>query len=102
MNELIKTLAETSAEKVIDLSPDAIMRTESGSNKIEIPDTFIEAFSQAIVQEHLKLLRLEWYELNNQEVPDQISARDIGLHVGKKSEIIMLMEKIKKHFGVDE
>lgn len=60
-------------------------------------------FGQWVVKEHLKLLQQEWYTLNNEDVDlSNITPRDIGFKVGQKSQIVVLMEKIKKHFGVEE
>lgn len=63
-------------------------------------EQWLETFAGLIVEDTIKLLRLEWYALNNEEVDVDITPRDIGFKVGQKSEIIVLMEKIKKHFGV--
>ncbi len=62
----------------------------------------VEKFTELIVKEHLNILRQEWYDLNNLPSVADESPRDIGLRVGKKGEIIVLSEKIKKHFGVKE
>ena len=65
-------------------------------------DFFEQRFAELIIEDLLTLLQQEWYDLNNlAPVPDE-SPRDIGLRVGKKGEIIVLMEKIKQHFGVEE
>lgn len=59
-------------------------------------------FGQLVVKECIKLLQQEWYTLNNEDVDlSNITPRDIGYKVGQKSEIVVLMEKIKKHFGVE-
>jgi hypothetical protein len=61
-----------------------------------------DKFAELIIQEHIKLLTREWRELNNEETSAEMTPRDIGFKVGQKSEIIVLIEKIKKHFGVNE
>lgn len=61
-----------------------------------------EKFAELIIQDVINLLRQEWYDLNNQPDVANESPRDVGLRVGKKGEIITLMEKIKKHYGVNE
>ena len=62
----------------------------------------LECHGRMLVQEHLDLLRREWYTLNNTPSVEGEAPRDIGLRVGSKSQIIVLMEKIKKHFGVGD
>lgn len=61
-----------------------------------------EKFAELIVREHINLLRQEWYDLNNLPNVADESTRDIGLRVGKKGEIMVLIAKIKQHFGVEE
>lgn len=62
----------------------------------------IERFGDLIVKEHIKLLRQEWYELNDAEVTGEESARDIGFRVGQKAGINAMIAKINEHFGIDE
>jgi hypothetical protein len=61
----------------------------------------IEKFYDLIFQEHINLLRQEWYDLNNAKTSDSETLRDIGYRVGRKAEVIALMDKIKKHFGTE-
>lgn len=63
--------------------------------------TELEKFAELIVREHIKLLQQEWYDINNEE-PSDLLPRDIGFKVGRKSEIVVLIEKIKQEFGVEE
>ena len=58
-----------------------------------------EKFAELIVQEHIDLLKQEWYALNNEPAVPGESPRDVGFRVGRKTEIINLIEKIKKHFN---
>lgn len=60
----------------------------------------IATFAEAIVQETTNLLQQEWYNLNNAPEVENESPRDVGYRVGRKSEIITLMGKIKNHFGI--
>jgi hypothetical protein len=62
----------------------------------------MEKFAELIVQEHINVLKQEWYELNNAEVPADETLRDVGMRIGRKGEIIVLIEKIKKRFGVNQ
>ena len=61
-----------------------------------------EKFAELIVQEHVKVLQQEWYNLNNDKDFDssQCNNGDIRFRAGQKAEIVVLIEKIKKHFGV--
>jgi hypothetical protein len=62
----------------------------------------LAAFAELIVQEHLYIMKTEWYELNNMPVdPEGESPRDVGFRVGRKSEVVSLMDKVRKHFGVE-
>ena len=61
-----------------------------------------EKFAELIVRETLDLLQKEWYSLNNApKFEDGESQRDVGIRVGRKSEIISLIAEINKHFGVE-
>jgi hypothetical protein len=70
------------------------------------PDKWIEVYNQKfaelIVQENVDLLRKEWYALNNQETPENETPRELGIRLGKKTELITMIHKIKEHFGVEE
>lgn len=88
MNERIRELAEQSM----------------GTRKHVPPvwqffDDELQKFAELIVQEHIQLLQQEWYALNNAPAVPGESPRDVGFRVGRKTEIINLIEKIKKHFN---
>jgi hypothetical protein len=68
----------------------------NGDNVTEI----VEKFAELMVQEHLNILQQEWYRLNDLPEVDDEMLREIGMRVGKKSEIVLLQALIKKHFGV--
>ena len=70
-------------------------------NNTEQFEEFLEKFAQLIVQENIKILQNEWYELNNQSNPEIESPRDVGLRVGRKTEIVALIDKVKKHWGYE-
>lgn len=61
----------------------------------------LEKFYDLIVQEHVNLLRQEWYDLNNAKIPDDETNRDVGYRAGRKAEVIALMGKVEKHFGTE-
>ena len=92
MNDRIKELAKQAM----------IFSHENGGWRISthVPNDFQEKFAELIIQDTIDLMRKEWYDLNNQPKVENESPRDIGLRVGRKSEIITLMEKIKNQYGV--
>ena len=90
MNERIKELA-LQAMTYVTHNPKA--------NKLNAGDMFDEKFAELIVREHIDLLKQEWYALNNEPAVPGESPRDVGFRVGRKTEIINLIEKIKKHFN---
>jgi hypothetical protein len=57
-------------------------------------------FVDMIVQDTLRLLRQQWYDINNAVVQDETS-RDIAIRVGRKTEILNLMHMIKQHYGIE-
>ena len=63
---------------------------------------FSDKFAELIVEEHINLLKQEWYALNNAPEVENETPRDIGIRLGRKGEIISLIGKIKKHFGVEK
>ena len=90
MNEKVKSLIDHSSR-------------EWDEETDEYPDMHVdlEKFAELIVQETTQLLQQEWYSLNNApKFEDGESPRDVGIRVGRKSEIISLIAKINKHFGV--
>lgn len=64
-------------------------------------DSELEKFAELMIKEHIDLLRNEWYELNNLPEVEGESPRDIGLRVGRKTEVNVLIEKIRKHWNID-
>ena len=65
---------------------------------LNLDEESIEYFADLLIEEHITLLRKEWYSLNNAPPHEGENSRDIGIRVGRKSEIIVLMEKIRQHF----
>lgn len=62
-----------------------------------------QRFAELIVQECINIMKTEWYELNNMPVDTEgESPRDVGIRVGRKTEVIALMSKVNKHFGVKQ
>lgn len=85
-------------EKLTSLMVQAIQTPAS----VGVPKTnVLHRFSKLLVEDVISLLRQEWYDLNNIEKAEDESLRDVGIRVGKKSEIIALIGKIKDRFGVE-
>jgi hypothetical protein len=92
MNERIKELA-AQAEIKWQHQEDVIYSTMTLEQ--------LEKFAELIVHEHLHIMKTEWYQLNNMSVdPEGESPRDVGMRVGRKTEVITLMNKVEQHFGV--
>jgi len=91
MNERYKELAQKAYEDVIKNTPSFLVTKELYEQK----------FAELIVRDTIKLLQQEWYDLNNAPPVEGESARDVGIRVGRKSEVIALMSKVSKHFGVE-
>jgi len=89
MNERIRQLLN---EATVGLEPDLSPQRTVTLNEME-------KFAELIVKEHIQLLQQEWYALNNAPAVPGESPRDVGFRVGRKTEIINLIEKIKKHFN---
>lgn len=88
MNERIKLLAEQAG-----------LYDEKTPEEVPQFTACFEKFADLILNEHLNVMRQRWYEVNNAAPVENETPRDVGLRVGRKSEIIFLMEELKKHFG---
>jgi hypothetical protein len=96
MNDRIKELAE---EAGID---SRTMGFEANQHHRDPWNARLDRFVLLVVEDLLKLLQQEWYDLNNLAPVEGESPRDIGLRVGRKSEILALMGKIKKQYGIED
>lgn len=61
-------------------------------------DYELENFVQLIVDQQVALLQQRWYDLNNQQPEPNETPRDVGMRVGRKSELILMIELLKNHF----
>jgi len=96
MNERIRELAEQATTTTYEDDGWRLYAT-----KVETFNK--EKFAELIVREHLYIMKTEWYELNNMPVDTEgENTRDVGIRVGRKSEIIVLLDKIRTHFGCTE
>jgi hypothetical protein len=64
------------------------------------PDEFAEEFARLLGAEAVRVVRDRWYELNNTPAPEGESARDVGMRVGRKTELIQVMHTLNQHFGL--
>ena len=95
MNEQVKKLLHDAAKHV--------GRYVTPGNVQNLHIAINEKFAELIIAEHLRIMQQEWYDLNNISVDsDNESPRDVGLRVGRKNEVLVLMDKICKHSGVKE
>ena len=95
MNERIRELAEQATTTTYEDDGWRLYAT-----KVETFNK--EKFAELIVEDTLKLLKQEWYDLNNIPLVEGENTRDVGIRVGRKSEIIVLLDKIRTHFGCTE
>lgn len=58
----------------------------------------LEKYSAALIEDVIKTLRQEWYDLNSAVPPETESARDLGIRVGRKTEVIKLIELLKARY----
>jgi hypothetical protein len=97
MNEQIKKLVDVTAEMIPGVYS---LKYEDGGSGVEFSEEALGVFANLIIEEHIKLLRRTWYERNNEEYPKDMSPRDIGVKVGRKNEIVVLIEKIKQYWNI--
>ena len=99
MNERIKELATEASVAAVELKSKTKLVTELGKMKIEIPDTFIEQFSEMIVRECVEVAveQKKWVE--DQQVFD---ARDADWNKARIQQSQRIIDKIREHFGVEE
>lgn len=88
-------------ERILELAKKAGLKKEHASDREYVGDFEWREFSNLIIKEHIDLLRQEWYNLNNAPKEENETPRDVGIRVGRKTEIILLINKISNHFGVE-
>ena len=64
------------------------------------PDEFAAEFARLLGADAVRVARDRWYELNNQPAVAGESPRDVGIRVGRKTELILLMHTLNQHFGL--
>jgi hypothetical protein len=88
-------------DRILELAKKAGLKKEHASDREYVGDFEWREFSNLIIKEHIDLLRQEWYNLNNAPKEENETPRDVGIRVGRKTEIILLINKISNHFGVE-
>lgn len=58
-------------------------------------------FAEILIDECVKLMQERWYELNALDI-DTEDKRAIGINVGKKSELIHMINALNQHFCKSE
>ena len=92
---------ERTADLFAQALDEAVPETWTTLNPVQLM-RLRDKFAELIVRDTIKLLQQEWYDLNNAPPVEGESVRDVGIRVGRKSEVIALMSKVSKHFGVVE
>ena len=91
------------SDRIKDIALECIVETINDSEYWVFNAAEFNKFADLVVQDYLRIMQQEWYDLNNMPVdPEGESPRDVGIRVGRKSEVIALMGKVRKHFGVKE
>jgi hypothetical protein len=88
-------------ERLLELARRAGLKKDHASDREYIGDFDWREFGDLIVKEHINLLRQEWYDLNNAPRTENEIPRDVGIRVGRKTEVISLINKISNHFGIE-
>lgn len=88
--------------RIKELTEQAVRNVES-TNSYHSMVFDKEKFAELIVREHIQLLKQEWYTLNNDADFDarDNSQGELRFRAGQKAEVVVLIEKIKKHFGIE-
>jgi hypothetical protein len=71
-------------------------------DRYALPDEFAEEFARLLGAEAVRVVRDRWYELNNAAAVAGESPRDVGIRVGRKNELILLMHTLNQHFGLQD
>lgn len=93
MNERIKELAEKAgAFHMLD--------TMAETPPLALLDERIEKFAELLLKEVTDLMQERWYELNDEPKAEDESLRDVGVRIGKKSELVRMKQVINSYFGI--
>lgn len=58
----------------------------------------LEKFADLIIEDVIDIIKKEWYTLNDIKTTEVDTARDVGFRLGKKTQNLVLIAKIRKHF----
>lgn len=103
MNEHIKSLFEKSGLKteimLDESSRDVECVVSAYENQMPTLASF-EKFTNMLLDDVNRLLQERWYELNNRLKPEDETLRELGIRLGRKSEVINIQNLIRKHYSV--
>jgi hypothetical protein len=83
-------------ERLRQLHDQALFR----GDRYASPEEFAAEFARLLGEEAVRVVRDRWYELNNTPAVADESPRDVGMRVGRKTELIQVMHTLNQHFGL--
>lgn len=98
MSNRIQEIAKESLDYAVTVAKNS---NNKNISEVVMLGLALDKNSSLIVNEVLNILRQEWYDINNVEPVENESPRDVGFRVGRKTELVHLTEKFRKHFGVE-
>ena len=99
MSNRIQEIAKESLDYAVTVAKNS---NNKNISEVVMLGLALDKNSSLIVNEVLNILRQEWYDINNVEPVENENPRDVGFRVGRKTELVHLTEKFRKHFGVKE
>lgn len=93
-----KKLIDLIKQSGINLTPSQF----SGVLEDEVDEFELEKFAELLLKEVTNLIQERWYEINDEPALPNETDREVGMRVGKKSELIRMSSVIKRHFGLEQ
>ena len=85
MNERIKELIKT-------------VGTDTSGKWIGVDNA--EKLADLLIRDCVGELKKEWYSLNNEKPSEEESPREVAIRIGKKTELLILIEKLYARYGL--
>ena len=60
-----------------------------------------EKFVTLLINDVERLVRERWYELNDEPKAEDETLRDVGMRIGKKSELVRLQQVLRSHYVIN-